>query len=322
MNSASAFAPASVSNVNCGFDILGFAIAGPGDVVTARLSSRPGVVIEAISGDSGHLPREAGLNTASIAARALLVLLDATDRGLALTVEKRMPLASGLGSSAASSVAAVLAANEVLAGGLSDDDLLLCALEGETAASGAVHADNVAPCLLGGLVLVRSLSPPDLISLPIPAGLSCAILRPRIAIRTSESRALLGESIPLRNAITQWANVGGLIAGLYREDWGLLRRSLVDVVAEPIRAPLIPGFEAVRAAAMAAGALSCGLSGSGPAMFALCQELSLAEGVALAMQETFAAEVGIDSQHYVSAVGARGAHIVSADETTPEQCGS
>ena len=322
MSAIHAFAPASVSNVTCGFDILGFALQGLGDVVSVTTTSQPGVVIESVRGDDGRLPHDSGLNTAGIAAQAVLERLDEKERGLALSIDKRMPLSSGLGSSAASSVAAAVAANRALDGELSRDELLLCAVEGETAASGAVHADNVAPCLMGGLVLVRSVSPPDVVALPIPDGFSCAILRPGIEIRTHESRALLGDSIPLRDAVTQWGNVAGVIAALYREDWELLRRSLVDVVAEPIRAAGIAGFDAVKTAALESGALGCGLSGSGPAIFALCREPRLAEEAAAAMEQAYERHVGLDSERYVSPVGARGARIVSEQELESERCAS
>lgn len=313
MNTARAFAPASVSNVTCGFDILGFALSGLGDIVEAKETTQPGVRIESIVGDRGRLPHDPHLNTASIAAQAVLDRLEISDRGLVLRIEKRTPLSSGVGSSAASAVAATVASNGALQGELSDDDLLLCAVEGERAASGSIHADNVAPCLLGGLVLVRCVTPPDIVTLPVPGELSCALLRPHIEVRTHEARTLLGDTLPLRTAVTQWANVAGLIASLYREDWDLLGRCLVDVVAEPLRAQSVPGFETVKAAALEAGALGCGLSGSGPAIFALCRDPSLAKRVAIAMFETFQAKVGIEAEHYVSPVGAKGAHLLNGD---------
>ena len=311
MSEVRVFAPASVSNVACGFDILGFALETLGDVVAVRVADEPGVVVESITGDDGRLPHLARLNTASIAAQAVLDRLHENGRGLALSIDKRMPISSGLGSSAASSVAAAVGADAALGGGLGRDDLLLCALEGERAASGAVHADNVAPCMLGGLVLVRSAQPPDLVPLPVPGDLSCAILLPRIELRTHEARVLLGDSIPLGTAVEQWGNVAGLIASLYEEDWGLLQRSLVDVVAEPIRSPLVPGFEAVKSAGMEAGALGCSLSGSGPAIFALCRDRERAEAASDAMHRTFEEVVGSDSQRFVSKVGAAGARILA-----------
>ena len=309
MKTATAFAPASVSNVTCGFDILGFGVEGLGDQVEAEATDRPGVVIDSITGDDGRLPHEPALNTASIAAQAVVDKLGG-ERGLRLRIEKRMPLSSGLGSSAASAVAAAVAANAALDGELSDDDLVLCAMEGETFASGTPHGDNVGPSYYGSLVLVRSVVPPDIVRLPVPEGLSCAVLRPRIEVRTPESRALLGDSIPLKSAVRQWANVAGLVAALYREDFELLQRSLEDFVAEPVRGPGIPGFVDVKRAALDAGALGCSLSGSGPSIFALCRDAELAAVVAGAMQESFQTHVGIDSQTLLSPVGTQGARVI------------
>jgi len=322
MTAVRAFAPASVSNVTCGFDILGFGVESLGDVVEAETTNDPGVIITDIRGDRGRLPHDPHLNTASIAAQAVLDRLEITDRGLAIAIDKRMPLSRGLGSSAASAVAATVAADAVLDGGLSTDELLLCAIEGERAASGSVHADNVAPSLWGSLVLVRSAIPPDIIELPVPGELSCALLQPRIEVRTHESRTLLGDTLPLSSAVTQWANVAGLIAALYREDWDLLQRSLVDVVAEPKRAPAIPGFERVKAAALESGALGCGLSGSGPAIFALCRTLAGARATSLAMHETFRDEIGIESQHFATRVGTAAAHVLEKGELESEPCAS
>jgi homoserine kinase len=310
MTSASAFAPASVSNVACGFDILGFAVEGPGDLVTATAVDRPGVTIESNDGDDGRLPKEPALNTAGIAAQAVLEQVREKAPGVTLHIDKQMPLSSGLGSSAASAVAAAVATNAALEGGLTQEEIFLCALKGETFASGTVHGDNVAPSFYGRLVLVRSTEPPDIIRLPVPKGLSCAVLRPRIEVRTPESRALLGEAIALPSAVRQWANVAGLIAALYREDFDLLERSLVDVIAEPVRGPGIPGFFEVKEAALESGALGCSLSGSGPAIFALCRTPEEAEVTARAMQESFQLHVGIDSQTFTTPVGAEGARII------------
>ncbi len=320
MTAARAFAPASVSNVTCGFDILGFGIESLGDIVRAETTEEPGIVIAEIRGARGRLPRDPQLNTASIAAQAVLDRLGVKDRGLVLEIDKHMPLSSGLGSSAASSVAGAVAADAALQGELSSDELLLCAIEGERAASGSVHADNVAPSLYGSLVLVRSAVPPDIIELPVPGELSCGLLRPRIEVRTHEARILLGDTLPLQQAVTQWANIAGLIAALYRADWELLERCLVDVVAEPVRAPIVPGFAAVKAAALEAGALGCSLSGSGPAIFALCRDRAGATAAALAMHETFQRKVGIESEHYATAVGTRGAHVLADSELPPVPC--
>ncbi|MDX1385889.1 MAG: homoserine kinase [Thermoanaerobaculia bacterium] len=311
MSQVTVFAPSTVSNVACGFDILGFALEGAGDRVTATLRDRPGVSITDIQGDGGLLPRQVHLNTAGLAVQTLLEGVSESRRGIDLEIVKGTPAASGLGSSAASSVAAVVAANELLGLGLSHEQLLPASLEGERIASGGVlHGDNVAPCLYGGFVLVRSLDPPDVIQIPVPEGLTCGILRPHVEIKTSESRALLGGAIPLGTAVVQWANVAGLIHGLHSCDWSLISRSLHDVVAEPVRGHQVPGFHEIQEAALAAGALGCSLSGSGPAIFALCRGRDAAEVAVAAMQDALVRATGLASDRFVSAVGGPGAPVV------------
>ncbi|MEM9592615.1 MAG: homoserine kinase [Acidobacteriota bacterium] len=307
---ARAFAPATVSNIACGFDILGFAVDGPGDRVTARWLDRPGVVIEGISGDGGRLPLAPDRNTAGVAARALLadpsVAEGAAGRGIGLTVEKQMPLSSGLGSSAASAVAAVRAVADLVGVEPSRRQMLGCVLEGERVACGSAHPDNAAPCVYGGFVLIRGGDTPDVVELPVPEGLSCAVVRPHVEIRTRDARVVLGDSIPLAAASRQWGNVGALVAALFRGDLELLSRSLVDHVAEPVRAPLVPGFAGAKAAALRHGALGCSLSGSGPSIFALAGTRGEAEGVADAMVAALA-DSDIDADRLVSAVGTAGA---------------
>jgi homoserine kinase len=305
------FAPATVSNVACGFDILGFALEGTGDRVTARLRDQPGAAIGTIEGDDGLIPRIAHNNTAGLAVQTMLEGVGETRHGIELDIEKGTPAASGLGSSAASAVAGVVAARELLGLDLSLEQLMPFAMEGERIASGGVlHGDNIAPCLYGGFVLVRSLDPPDIVKIPVPEGLHCAILRPHVEIKTSESRALLGGSIPLSTAVIQWANVAGLIAGLCRGDWDLISRSLEDVVAEPVRGHQVPGFQEMKQAALDSGALGCSLSGSGPAVFALCRGEELATAVADAMKGALDHATGLASDHFVSAVGAPGAYAL------------
>lgn len=306
-----AFAPATVSNVACGFDVLGFALDEPGDLVIATPSETPGVTIVDIVGDGGRLPREAGRNTAGAAVMALLARLQTT-RGVSLTIHKGLPLESGIGSSGASAVAAVVAVNELLGRPASVDVLLASAMAGEQAGCGAAHPDNVAPALLGGFVLARNIDPPDVVRLPVPDGLACALLHPHLAVHTGAARALLGDSVPLPAAVRQWANLGALVAALYTGDRGLLARSLEDVVAEPKRAGLVPGFYEVKAAALAAGALGCSLSGSGPSMFALAPSVEIARAAGDAMQSAFAAHSDAGSEVYVSPVGRAGARIVTA----------
>jgi homoserine kinase len=305
-----AFAPATVSNVACGFDVLGFALEAPGDVVVAEAATVEGVEIAAIDGDGGRLSREASGNTAGTAVQALLARLGAA-RGIRLTIHKGIPLASGVGSSGASAVAAVVAVNELLGRPAPLDVLLDCAMRGEVAGCGAAHPDNVAPSLFGGFVLARSAVPPDIVRLPVPHGLSCAVLHPQLEVETGAARALLGDTVPLADAVRQWGNVGALVAGLFLNDLPLVGRTLEDRIAEPKRAHLVPGFEAVKQAALGAGALGCSLSGSGPSIFALCASFAGARLAGEAMREAFQSSGNVGADLWVSAVGTQGARIVA-----------
>jgi homoserine kinase len=305
-----AYAPGSVSNVACGFDVLGFALDEPGDIVVAAPQDDPGVSITAIHGDGGRLSNNPERNTASAAALALLRRLETT-RGVALTIHKGLPLASGIGSSGASAVAAVVATNELLGRPAPLDLLLECAMAGEQAGCGAMHPDNVSPSLFGGFILARSAQPPDIVRLPVPEGLSCAVLHPRIEVETGAARKLIGDQVALRDAVRQWANVGGLVAALYNSDLGLLSRSLVDTIAEPKRISLVPGFAGIKAAALGAGALGCSLSGSGPSVFALTASLDLARAAGEAMQRAFDSESKVGSDLWVCPVGRQGARVIS-----------
>ena len=306
-----AFAPATVSNVGCGFDVLGFALEQPGDQVVAIPRGEPGIEILDITGDDGRLPRQADRNTASVAALALLREARSA-AGLGLIIRKGLPLSSGIGSSGASAVAAVLAVNEALALGASTELLLRSAMEGERAAAGAAHPDNVAPSLLGGFVLARSVDPPDVVRLPVPPGLACAILHPSLEIETRAARAILPAMVPLRDAVQQWANVGALVAALHTGDLDLLGRAMVDHIIEPHRAHLVPGFARIVEAALRAGAIGCNLSGAGPAMFALCRSLSDAQRAGDAMAGALREHGRIDGRVIVSRVSSSGARVVDA----------
>ncbi len=299
-----AFAPATVSNVACGFDVLGFAVEEPGDVVEARTRDEPGVELLEITGDGGRLPRDPERNTAGVAVRALLAATGCR-RGVTLRLHKGMPLSSGLGSSAASGVAAAWAADRALGLEADHKTLLACALAGEEVACGSAHADNAAPCLYGGFVLIRPGDPPDVVPLPIPEGLSCAVMRPHLEVETRTSRDLLGDVVPLRAAVSQWGNLASLVAGLFRADLELIARSLEDAIAEPKRAAQVPGFAAAKRAALDAGALGSSLSGSGPSIFALCASRPDAERAASAMAAALE-DAGLESDRYVSRVGAGG----------------
>src|SRR5215510_10008787 len=300
MRTATAFAPATVSNVACGFDVLGFALHEPGDEVTAHWID-VGVRIDDIAGDEGRLPRDGAKNTAGVAAAALLRSIGER-RGVALRIRKGLPLASGLGGSAASAVAAVVAV-DALAGAQSPlETLLTCAFEGERDGAGSAHADNIAPALYGGFVLVRQATPPDIVRLPVPDGLTAVVVHPHLEIETAKARALLGDRVPLADAIRQWANLGAFVDALHRGDFALIARSLEDTIAEPRRAPLVPGLAAIKSAAVGAGALGCSLSGSGPSLFALCQDAAIARRVAAAMTDAVNRVIGGETQTYVSAI--------------------
>ena len=303
------FAPATVSNVAAGFDVLGFALDEPGDVVIARLGEGRGVSIAEITGDDGRLSRDPVKNTAGAAARALLARLGTT-QGIVLDIHKGLPLASGVGSSGASAVAAAVAVNELLGRPATLEQVCVAAMQGEHAGCGAIHPDNVAPSLYGGFVLARSVDPPDIVRLPVPAGLACAVLHPHQEVQTGAARALLGDTVPLHAAVRQWANLGALVSALYSGDLELLSRSLVDHVAEPRRAGLVAGFHQVKAAAVAAGALGCSLSGSGPSIFALARTLDQAHLVGQAMVAAFGEASGVAADLWVSPVGRTGARVI------------
>jgi homoserine kinase len=309
-----AFAPATVSNVACGFDVLGFPMEEPGDTVTARLLPSNGsagnlVEIDDILNDGGRIPRQAEKNTASVAAKAMLDALGER-RAVALTIKKGLPLSSGLGGSAASAAAAVVAVNALVEGHATTDQLVAAALVGEGLGAGGAHPDNIAPAICGGFVLVRHPSPPDIVRLPVPKGLICVVIHPDLEIETAKARALLGTTVDLKDAIRQWANLGALVHALHAGDFDLLARSLEDSVAEPKRAPLIPGLANIKKAAIDAGALGSSISGSGPSIFALCRDRATAERVALAMTEAVKTAIGGESQTYVSSISSRGARVI------------
>lgn len=263
LHSVRVFSPASVANVSCGFDVMGFSLSSPGDEIVASLAEEPGVQIAKITGDEGKLPVFAKKNTAGVAVEAMLNHLGYRE-GIELEVHKKMPLGSGLGSSAASSVGAVFALNHLLGSNLDKSELLQFAAQGEKAACGSAHLDNVAPSLYGGFVLIRNHNPADIISLECPKPLFAAVVHPHIEIRTEDTRKILRKEVALSKAVTQWGNVGALVAGILKGDYGLISRALHDEIVEPVRSVLIPGFKQVKQAAIDAGALGSGISGSGP----------------------------------------------------------
>lgn len=309
-DSIRAFAPATVANVCCAFDILGFALTAPGDEIIVRKSSKPGVSITSITGDNGKLTMDPTRNTASVPVQQFLDHIKA-DSGVELELHKKMPLGSGLGSSAASSVVGVFAANELFGNPLTREELFPFVLAGEKIACGesSVHADNVAPALFGGFVLVRSYDPLDVIPLQAPKTLHCALVHPHIEIRTEDSRKILNERIELKDAVTQWGNIAGLVTGLLTSDLDLIGRSLVDVIIEPDRSVVIPGFKDVKQAALNAGALGSSISGSGPSMFALCGSMESASEVGESMKKQFL-DIGINSEVFASPVNYDGPIIL------------
>ena len=315
MDAVTAFAPATVSNVACGFDVLGFALDAPGDEVTARPIAS-GVTIDDILGDHGRLPRDAAKNTAGIAAQALLTHLGES-RGVALTIRKGLPLSSGLGGSAASAVAAVVAVDALLGARTPPETLMACAFEGERIGAGSAHGDNIGPAIYGGFVLVRSANPPDVVRLPVPAGLTAVVVHPDLEIETAHARALLGTTVPLADAIREWANLGALVDALHRSDFDLLSRALVDTIAEPRRASLVPGLAAIKSAAAKAGALGCSLSGSGPSLFALCRDAASASAVASAMTAAVRQHIGGEPQTWISRIAPHGARVIVAARKDP-----
>jgi homoserine kinase len=317
MTSVRVFAPATVSNVGPGFDVLGFALHRPGDTVEAWTDAVPGVTIVAITGDGGVLPLDGARNAAGAAAAA--VLREAPRRpgrtaptGLALRLHKGLPLQSGLGSSGASAAAGAAAANELLGRPFTPAGLVAFAMEGERAACGFSHADNVAPALLGGFVLVRSYDPLDLVRLPVPDGLAVAVVHPHCDVSTRQARAMLADrQVPLAQVVANTGNVAGLVAALFQSDLPLLGRSVQDQVVEPLRARLIPGYAGVRQAALDAGALACAISGSGPTLCALAEGDDVAARAAQAMRAAFRRHAGLESDAWVGGICPTGARVVN-----------
>lgn len=310
MDSIRVFAPATVANVACGFDIFGFAVDNPGDEILLTRRDEPGIEITTIIGDEGRLPRQTERNTAGYAMQRYLKHLGRTDVGIEVELTKKMPLGSGMGSSAASAVAGVFAINELLGRPLETLDLLPFAMEGERLASGTAHADNVAPSLLGGFIVIRSYHPLDIIKIETPASLFCTLVHPDVEVNTKDARFILKNEVSLKNTIIQMGNVAGLMAGLMKPDYGLISRSLVDVIIEPVRAILIPEFNEVKQAALDGGALGCSISGSGPSMFALSRDLETAERVGTNMQRAFLT-AGITSEIYVSGINTQGPKVLA-----------
>jgi len=303
------FAPATVANVGCGFDIFGYAIDSLGDEVVLKLCDQPRVSIKKITGGNGKLPFDPNKNTAGVAVQAFLKYIN-SNQGIEMELHQKMPLSSGLGSSAASAVAAVFAANLLFGNLLRREELLQFALKGEKAACGTAHADNAAPSLFGGFVLIRSYNPLDIIKIQTPDKLFSTVVHPWIEVSTEDARKMLKEFVSLKDAVIQWGNVAGFIAGLMKADYELIGRSMQDVIVEPVRSSLIPGFKKVKESALKSGALGCSISGSGPSLFALSISKRIAEEVGKAMQSEFES-LRIKSDVYVSKINKEGPKILS-----------
>ena len=310
MNSVRVFAPASVANVGCGYDVLGFAVHRPGDEVEMNTNGSGRVTLDLVEGDQGRLPLDPEKNTVSAVVINYLMHIGAS-QGVSIKLFKKMPFGSGLGSSSASAVAGLVAINELMGNRLTRRELLPFAMEGERLACGNAHADNVAPALLGGLVLIRSYAPLDVISLPVPDGLSCALVYPHVEIPTMAARQIIRTNVPMANAIKQWGNVGGLVAGCFKNDMDLIGRSLEDVIVEPVRKMLIPHFDEMKILALEHNALGFGISGSGPTVFALCRDLVTAESVTKALEKKLK-DYDLESTCFVSKVNTKGAVVLDA----------
>ena len=305
IDSIRVFAPATVANVVCGFDVLGFAVDAPGDEVVMRLTGQSGIHISKITGDDGRLPLDPAKNTVSASVQHYLNHIGKPDLGIDIELHKKMPIGSGLGSSSASTVAGLFAANTLLGNVLSKMELVPFAMKGEELACGYGHADNVAPALLGGFVLIRSYEPLDIITLPFPENMYAAIVYPEVDVPTKDARQMIRSKVLLKDAVTQWGNVAGLVSGLFMKDYDLIGRSMTDVLVEPTRSILIPDFYKLRDFAMREGAIGFGISGSGPSVFALTKDEETARKITQKLQQHLK-DIAINSLSFVSKVNERG----------------
>lgn len=307
MNKIKLFCPATVANICCGFDVLGLCLSTIGDEMIIHKSSKKGIRITKITG--ADLPFEPKKNVAGVAALALIKDLD-IDFGFDIEIHKKIKAGSGIGSSAASAAGAVFGINELLGQPYSRKELVEFAMKGEALASGSEHADNVAPALLGGFTLVRGYNPLDVIRIESPAELYVTVVHPQIELKTSEMRAVLKPEITLKSAITQWGNLGGLIAGLYTEDYELIKRSLHDEIVEPLRSPFIPNFDLVKNSALKNNALGCGISGSGPSIFTLNKGIKIANNIAVIMKDIYS-KTNIPFEIHISKIDSQGIRIIN-----------
>lgn len=306
MNQIKIFSPATVANVSCGYDAMGFALESLGDEMVFTQTEAKGVKISKIEG--ANLPFDADKNVVGVVAKQMLEDSNA-NFGLDIQIFKNFKPGSGLGSSAASASGTAFAVNTLLDNKYNKLELTQFAMQGEVTACGSAIADNVAACLYGGFILVRSYNPLDIVSIPTPGELIATVIHPQIEIKTADARQVVPHTIPVKTAVAQWANVGGLISGLHTKDFNLIGRSLVDYVAEPKRKELIPHFDEVKHSVLNSGALGVGISGSGPTIFALSKGENTAQKVAKAMDEVYV-NSGIAYNIYVSRISNKGVHLV------------
>ncbi len=302
------FVPATVSNVSCGFDIMGFPVSMPGDEMYFRKIRSREVTIGAVLG-AEDIPLDPARNVAGVVARAMLEE-QGMPFGVEIVLEKGIRPGSGIGSSGASAAGAAWAVNRLLGDAYDEEELVSFAMLGEQSISGARHADNVAPALMGGFILISRYDPLTITRLHYPSDLWCVVFHPFVEIRTKDARAILRKSLPLQDAVRQWGNVAGLVAGLQQGDYELISRSMEDVVAEPVRSLLIPGYEEIKSNALDAGALGCSISGSGPAVFALCRGKEKAEEVREAMEKAYSRRE-VNWRSYLSPIADEGVKILS-----------
>ncbi|MBK8142809.1 MAG: homoserine kinase [Chitinophagaceae bacterium] len=308
MKKVKVHSPGTVANIVCGFDILGLALSEPYDVMEVTLLNRPEVIIH--NKDNFNLPTEAEKNVAGVVLLSVMERMNNTI-GFEVTVEKHIKPGSGIGSSAASAAGAAIAANYLLGNIFSSDEVVQFAMNGEKLASGVKHADNIAPCILGGISLIRSIHPLDIVSIPAP-DLFVTVVHPQIEVRTSDARQILKQQVLLKDAIKQWGNIAGLVTGFMKNDYDLIGRSLEDVIIEPVRSILIPGFDELKVKCKEAGALGGGISGSGPSVFMLSTDESTAKAVGHVMSQVYE-QIGIDYNIYVTTINKKGVEVVSSE---------
>ncbi len=304
------FSPSTIANVGCGYDVLGFALEGIGERITVTRRDDGKMVIEPC--DKFDIPTDPEKNVATVAAKSLLMAAG-VNAGFTFSFDKDIYPGSGLGTSASSSAGAVFAVNELIGQPFDEHELITYAMEGEKLISGKAHADNVGPNLLGGITLVRDYNPLDVLKLPVPSDLYVAIVHPQVVVKTTDAKRMLKSQVKLEQAVNQWGNVGGLVSGLYEEDFGLIGRSMVDTIVEPIRKLLIPMYDEVKSKALELGAVGCSIAGSGPSIFAFAEGEETAAKIKESMQAIYD-EVGIVAFTYLSKIGREGVTLVEENE--------